>query len=147
MLLQANPLGLGLVFCSRDEMTFCKEMDCCQKCQILTCEETYSMQSSNFDSIGIKPSLFTDKVGEFSFCREKEKLICFPQTNPPSSGSVIKILSFICGATAARNVSISIWSQAKRKENLWDRLQRFYFSKKWEKKEATNVLSAPHVTF
>lgn len=35
--------------------------------QILTCEETYSMQSSSFDSIGIKPSLFTDRVGEFSF--------------------------------------------------------------------------------
>lgn len=31
------------------------------------------MQSSNFDSIGIKPSLFTDKVGEFSFCKDKEK--------------------------------------------------------------------------
>lgn len=43
------------------------------KCDVLTCEETYSMQSSNFDSIGIKPSLFTDKVGEFSFCKDKEK--------------------------------------------------------------------------
>lgn len=31
------------------------------------------MQSSNFDSIGIKPSLFTDKVDELSFCREKEE--------------------------------------------------------------------------
>lgn len=61
--------------------------------------------------------------------RQRECVICFPQTNPPSSGSVIKILSFICGAIAARNVSISIWSQAKRKENLWDRLQRLYFSK------------------
>lgn len=43
------------------------------ECKLLTCEETYSMQSSNFDSIGIKPSLFTDKVGEFSFCKDKEK--------------------------------------------------------------------------
>lgn len=41
--------------------------------KLLTCEETYSTQSSSFDSIGIKPSLFTDKVGEFSFCKDKEK--------------------------------------------------------------------------
>lgn len=41
--------------------------------KILTCAETYSMQSSNFDSIGTKPSLFTDKVGEFSFCKDSEK--------------------------------------------------------------------------
>ena len=41
--------------------------------ELLTCEETYSMQSSNLDNIGIKPSLFTDKVGEFSFCEHKRK--------------------------------------------------------------------------
>lgn len=40
---------------------------------LLTCDETYSMQSSNLDNIGIKPSLFTDKVGEFSFCKNKIK--------------------------------------------------------------------------
>lgn len=39
----------------------------------LTCAETYSMQSSNFDNIGIKPSPFTDKTGEFSFCKDREK--------------------------------------------------------------------------
>lgn len=33
-----------------------------------TCDETYSMQSSNLESMGIKPSLFTDNVEEFSFC-------------------------------------------------------------------------------
>lgn len=34
------------------------------------------MQSSNLDNIGIKPSLFTDRVGEFSFCKcSKEKII------------------------------------------------------------------------
>lgn len=26
------------------------------------------MQSSNLESMGMKPSLFTDNVGEFSFC-------------------------------------------------------------------------------
>lgn len=39
----------------------------------LTCAETYSMQSSNFDNIGIKPSPFTDKTGEFSFCKVRER--------------------------------------------------------------------------
>lgn len=29
------------------------------------------MQSSNLDNIGIKPSLFIDKVGEFNFCKNK----------------------------------------------------------------------------
>lgn len=53
---------------AQTEVTFCKE------CKLLTCEETYSMQSSSFDSIGMKPSLFTDKVGEFSFCKDKEKV-------------------------------------------------------------------------
>ena len=48
-----------------------KQKTLCQEWKLLTCEETYSMQSSNFDSIGIKPSLFTDKVGEFSFCNDK----------------------------------------------------------------------------
>lgn len=38
----------------------------------LTWAETYSMQSSNFDNIGIKPSPFTDKTGEFSFCKERK---------------------------------------------------------------------------
>lgn len=49
------------------------ELILCRKCKLLTCDETYSMQSSNFESIGIKPSLFTDKVGEFSFCKDIEK--------------------------------------------------------------------------
>lgn len=31
------------------------------------------MQSSNFDNIGIKPSLLTDKTGEFSFCKDTKK--------------------------------------------------------------------------
>lgn len=41
--------------------------------KLLTWEETYSMQSSSFDSIGIKPSLFTDNVGEFNFCKDRER--------------------------------------------------------------------------
>lgn len=49
------------------------ELKNCQEYELLTCEETYSTQSSSFDSIGIKPSLFTDKAGEFSFCKHKEK--------------------------------------------------------------------------
>lgn len=50
-----------------------KELKFCLEWKLLTCDETYSMQSSNFDSIGIKPSLFTDNVGEFSFCEDREK--------------------------------------------------------------------------
>lgn len=34
------------------------------------------MQSSNLVNIGIKPSLFTDKTGEFSFCKDTEKSGC-----------------------------------------------------------------------
>lgn len=109
------------------------------------------MQSSNFDSIGIKPSLFTDKVGEFSFCidKEKEREYLFSPNKPfiiRLLGPIIKILSFICGTIVARNVSISIWSQAKRKENLCDWLQMFYFSEGKEEK-VKNVLRAPHKTF
>ena len=39
---------------------------------ILTFEETYSIQSSSFESTGINSSLFTERVGEFSFWGDKE---------------------------------------------------------------------------
>lgn len=43
----------------------------------LTCEEIYSIQSSSLASIGMKLSLVTDNVGEFSFLKRGEKVqIC-----------------------------------------------------------------------
>lgn len=38
---------------------------------LLTCDETYSMHSSNLESIGMNPSLFTDSVVELSFYRRR----------------------------------------------------------------------------
>lgn len=64
------------------------------------------MQSSNLDSIGIKPSLFTDKAGEFSFCKDKAQFEVITKEKQLES---LQLLHFIIKTSHsfARNVFLT----------------------------------------